>query len=78
MLLLIHKENCPYCVKVRQFMSDHHLSYTSLVSPSGSPSRELLQEIGGQQQVPFLIDFDKGKMMYESSDIIDYLESNYL
>ncbi len=32
---------------------------------------ELLEK-GGDKQVPFLIDTEKGVSMYESSDIIDY------
>ena len=78
MLLLVHKEGCPFCVKVRQFMSENNLSYVSLVSESGSKSRKILEDLGGQTQVPFLIDFDAGEYMYESGDIIDYLEDNYL
>lgn len=77
MLLLVHKEECPYCAKVRQFMSDHNISYNSLVSKTGAPSRDVLEALGGKGQVPFLIDFDKGKWMYESDDIIDYLKKNY-
>ncbi len=77
MLLLIHKEECPFCGKVRQFMSDHKISYISLVSPSGSKSRAILQALGGKDQVPFLIDFDQGIFIYESGDIIQYLEKNY-
>ena len=78
MLILIHKEECPYCLKVRQFMSDNHLSYVSIVSPKGSPSRKILLKLGEKEQVPFLIDTDRGEMMYESADIISYLQKTYL
>ncbi len=78
MLILIHKEECPYCAKVRQFFSDNHVSYVSLVSPTNSPSRDILLKLGGKAQVPFLIDFDKGSFMYESDDIIDYVKQNYI
>jgi len=66
MLLLVHKEECPYCLKVRQYMSDNDISYVSLVSKTGAKSRGVLEAIGGKPQVPFLIDFDEGKYMYES------------
>ena len=33
-----------------------------------------LMEKGGKRQVPFLIDEEKGISMYESDDIIKYLE----
>lgn len=77
MILLFHKEECPYCLKVRQFMSDSHISYTSVVSPKGAPSRKILLKLGGKEQVPFMVDTDKGVMMYESEDIIEYLKKNY-
>jgi len=78
MLILFHKEECPFCLKVRQFMSDHHISYTSVVSPKGAASRKILMQLGGKEQVPFLVDVDRGAMMYESDDIIEYLQKNYL
>lgn len=77
MLLLVHKEECPYSQKVRTFLSDNNLSYVSLVSKSGAPSREVVKGLGGQDQVPFLIDFDEGKSMYESDEIVKYLEEKY-
>lgn len=78
MLLLIHKEECPFCAKVRSFLSQNQISYISLVSPSNSKSRPILKKLGGQDQIPFLIDFDQGISIYESSDIIAYLEKNYI
>lgn len=77
MLILFHKEECPYCAKVRQFMSDHKVSYVSLVCPNGSESRKILDQLGGKQQVPFLLDTDKGEWMYESADIIEYVQEHY-
>lgn len=78
MLILFHREECPYCLKVRQFMSDNQVSYVSVVSPKGSPSRKVLMKIGGKEQVPFLVDTDKGEMMYESDDIVEYVRKNYV
>lgn len=78
MLLLVHKEECPYCQKVRQFFSDNSLSYVSLVSQTGSASRKILDQLGGKSQVPFLIDFDKGEYLYESDEIIAYVKNQYL
>ncbi len=59
-------------------MSDHHISYTSIVSPKAAPSRKVLVKLGGKEQVPFLVDADKGEMMYESDDIVAYLQANYV
>lgn len=78
MLVLFQKEACPYCAKVRKFMSENNISFVSQASETGSPSRQLLKKIGGQDMVPFLMDTDKGVAMYESGDIIAYLQENYL
>lgn len=37
---------------------------------------ELLSK-GGKEQVPFLVDSERGVSMYESSDIIEYIRENY-
>ncbi len=39
--------------------------------------KELLQ-IGGKQQVPFLLDQSADISLYESDDIVEYLEQRYL
>lgn len=77
MLILFHKEACPYCQKVRGYMSEKGISYTSVVSETGSPSRKILDKLGGQAQVPFIVDTDNGEMMYESEKIVEYLENKY-
>lgn len=77
MLILFHKEECPYCAKVRQYMSDESVSYVSVVTPNGSDSRQILDQLGGKQQVPFLVDTNAGKWMYESADIMEYVAENY-
>ncbi len=73
MYILFHKESCPFCVKVRQFASDNGVELVLADSPTGSPSRAILEKLGGKSMVPFLIDTDAGQYMYESGDIIDYL-----
>lgn len=45
------------------------------ISEDESARQELLEK-GGKQQVPFLVDSNKGVSMYESSDIIDYIREN--
>jgi glutathione S-transferase len=36
-----------------------------------------MMKLGGQAQVPFLVDQEKGVMMYESGDIVKYLDETY-
>ena len=50
---------------------------TSNYEPVPGGRREQLAELGGKVQVPFLIDPNTGTEMYESADIVDYLEETY-
>lgn len=77
MIELYQKEDCPYCAKVRQVLTDLHLDWISRTAPKGAPQRAKLLELGGKEQVPFMVDTDTGVMMYESDDIIKYLRQHY-
>jgi glutaredoxin 3 len=80
MIELYQMEHCPYCAKVRMAMEELDLDFICRNMPKGSPKRELLRKLGGQEQVPFLVDTTDNQnpvMMYESGDIIDYLKEKY-
>ena len=47
------------------------------VRGSGSKKEALLVKLGGKAQVPFLVDTDRDVRMYESDDIIQYLNEHY-
>jgi glutathione S-transferase len=38
---------------------------------------EELRTLGGQDQIPFLVDHQRSETMYESDQIVDYLEQHY-
>lgn len=77
MIELYQFEGCPYCAKVREALSRLEIDYICRTVPKHSPKRQFLMQLGGKQQVPFLVDQDRGVMMYESDDIIAYLEKHY-
>ena len=78
MLELYQKESCPYCQKVRTKMTALDLDYICRnVRDGDSAKAALLTKLGGEIQIPFLIDTDTDVTMYESADIIKYLEENY-
>jgi len=78
MLELYQKEGCPYCQKVRAKMTDLDLDYICRnVRDDDSAKATLLAKLGGEVQVPFLVDTDTDVTMYESGDIIKYLQENY-
>jgi glutaredoxin len=78
MLELYQKEGCPFCQKVRRKLTELDLDYICRnVRDGGSKKEAMLKKLGGEVQVPFLIDTVKGVSMYESDDIVAYLEKNY-
>ncbi len=67
-------ETCPYCINVRNTLKE--LGYEEgkdiiLLDANTEENAKELIELGGKLQVPFLIDGET--MMYESSDIMEYL-----
>ncbi|MBI3541735.1 MAG: glutathione S-transferase N-terminal domain-containing protein [Deltaproteobacteria bacterium] len=78
-LALYQYEACPFCVKVRRHIERQALKI-ELRDALGNPvhARELVEQ-GGQKQVPCLrIQKDDGstQWLYESSDIIAYLDTS--
>lgn len=63
---------CPYCEKVRVAFEEMNIDYEEVDAERGTPGSLELLELGGKQQVPFLVDEEQGIFMYESDDIISY------
>lgn len=76
-LTLYNMEGSPYCRKVREALSELDLEYVVRNVPKGSPKRAALMDRGGKMQVPFLVDPNNGRAMYESDDIVSYLRTQY-
>lgn len=78
-LALYHYETCPYCRKVRNVIDRLGLSIEMRNTREKSEYRDQLMEGGGKNQVPCLrIDRDDDtKWMYESDDIIGFLEHTF-
>lgn len=67
-------EGCPYCEKVIKALEEKHLEYRSL-DISDVVNKDELLHLGGDEQVPFLVDTVHNAKMYESIDIIQYLDT---
>ncbi|MFB6167089.1 MAG: glutaredoxin domain-containing protein, partial [Candidatus Nanohaloarchaea archaeon] len=69
-LELYQFEQCPYCSKVRRKMTELGLSFTAHNPRQNEDRMEEMLEIGGKDQVPFLVardeDGDIVETMYES------------
>ena len=86
MLELYQFEGCPHCQKVREKLSELGVSYV-LHNPrlgknddqrvTNRTTHNELVELGGMDQVPFLVDTRRETTMYESDDIVEYLEKHY-
>lgn len=86
MLELYQSENCPHCGKVRETLSELGLSYVihnpRLPGDAGGDETNAqthteLRELGGQDQIPYLVDTAREETLFESDDIIEYLNAHY-
>ncbi|WP_299196661.1 glutathione S-transferase N-terminal domain-containing protein [uncultured Amphritea sp.] len=80
-LSLYQYEACPFCVKVRRALRRNSLNIELRDVKKVDLYRQELLEGGGRIKVPCLrIDEADGEVrwMYESSDIIHYLEQSYV
>ena len=65
---------CPYCTEVIAFINENKLNEIDLMDIGFEGNLKRLLKIGKRVQVPFLYNEGKNLKMYESKDIIDYLE----
>lgn len=83
MLELYQAEGCPYCEKVREKLTGLGVSYvvhnprTAGGERRNEQTHEELVALGGEDQIPFLVDTDREVTLYESDDIVDHLERHY-
>ncbi|MBC7190098.1 glutathione S-transferase N-terminal domain-containing protein [Candidatus Aerophobetes bacterium] len=78
MLFLYVKEGCPFCERVLRFAEKNKIPIHQKDIYKDKENLQELLKTGGKRQVPFLVDTEKNVFMYESSDIIRYLEKNYV
>lgn len=79
-LALYQYKACPFCVKVRRAMKRNGLNIETRDAKRSELFKSELEQGGGQLKVPCLrIEEENGEVrwMYESSDIIDYLEGRF-
>ena len=80
-LFLYQFNSCPFCIKVRRQIKRQSLNIPFLDAQHDDSHREDLLKGGGEVKVPCLkIVDDSGDVtwMYESNDIIRFLEKNYV
>jgi glutathione S-transferase len=85
MLELYQSEGCPHSAKVRDKLSALGLSYVAhnprLPGDAGGDvtNERTYEELqaGGADQIPYLVDTDREAALYETEDIVEYLEEHY-
>ena len=78
LLELYDIEASPYCRLVREVLTELDLDVLVLPCPvGGTRFRAEAEAVGGKRQFPLLVDDNTGTHLYESADIIDYLEERY-
>ncbi|BFM21066.1 glutathione S-transferase N-terminal domain-containing protein [Gilvimarinus japonicus] len=70
---------CPFCIKTRRALHRLNLPIELRNAQAGSPHRQALEQGGGRIKVPCLRIDENGTntWMYESGDIIQYLEQRF-
>ncbi len=72
-LTLYHFQGCPYCARVRDYLSEKGVQIPMKDIRENAQYREELVKIGGKAQVPCLV--VDGKALYESLDIIEWFKN---
>jgi glutathione S-transferase len=70
-------EASPFCRIVRETLTSLELPYRLHNVAKGSPSRDAFVRRSGKMQVPYLVDPNTGAAMFESADIVRYLDETY-
>ena len=73
-LTLYHFQGCPYCARVRDFLSKEGIRVPMKDTHQTPAFRDELIKTGGKGQVPCLV--IDGKALYESMDIIEWFKKN--
>ena len=73
-LILYHFKGCPYCQRVRDYLSKEGITVAMKDTHENPAYRDELIQIGGKSQVPCLV--IDGKPLYESLDIIEWFRKN--
>ena len=73
MYILYYKPTCPFCQKVLMYAEKNGVEFT-LKNIEEEENAENLIALGGKRQVPFLVNDEDETKLYESDDIIAYLE----
>jgi glutathione S-transferase len=70
-------EACPYCRLAREALCELELPYVLHNVARGSAKREAFVTRSGKMLVPYLVDPNTDRSLFESADIVRYLSATY-
>jgi glutathione S-transferase len=70
-------EASPFCRIAREALCDLEIPYRLHNVAKGSPKRDAFVRRSGKMQVPYLVDPNTSAAMFESAEIVRYLETTY-
>jgi glutathione S-transferase len=76
-LELYSYEGSPFCRMAREVLCELEIPYLLHNVAQGSPRREGFIARSGKMMVPYLVDPNRGVEMFESAEIVAYLERTY-
>jgi len=76
MITLYINPQCPFCIKTVEVAKELDVPLTLKDVHDPVFSTELV-ELGGKKQMPFMVDDEHEVSMYESTDIMKYLQDTY-
>lgn len=76
-LIIWGYEPSPFVRLVRERLTELEIPHLFKTCARGSPKRQEMFDKFGKFQVPFMQDPNTGVAMFESGDIVKYLESTY-
>ena len=71
MINLYTADYCPYCHKVMEFLEANNISYENKDIKEASNRQVVIA--AGKMQIPYMLDTDTGNGIYESEEIINYI-----
>ena len=70
-------EACPFCRLAREALCELEIRYVLHNVAKGSPRRDAFVARSGKGTVPYLADPNTGREMFETADIVRYLNAAY-
>lgn len=73
-LTLYQLEGCPWCERVAERLDELDIEYETIWTEALHSHRDEVKRVSGQRKVPVLVDDDRGVVMPESDNILEYID----